>query len=109
MSVSKDRWKAKALFAGAVERDVVSRIGMAHDAARRIVPQDPLDAAIGIAIPLFIVTMASQNIPGFAVLKVNGYTPAPAPLFRLTGLFTMGASFFGGHAVNLSALTAAMT
>jgi benzoate membrane transport protein len=71
-------------------------------------PVFTLDAAIGIAIPLFIVTMASQNIPGFAVLKVNGYTPAPAPLFRLTGLFTMGASFFGGHAVNLSALTAAM-
>jgi benzoate membrane transport protein len=71
-------------------------------------PVFTLDAAIGIAVPLFIVTMASQNIPGFAVLKVNGYAPAPAPLFRLTGLFTMGASFFGGHAVNLSALTAAM-
>ena len=71
-------------------------------------PVFTLDAAIGIAIPLFIVTMASQNIPGFAVLKVNGYMPAPAPLFRLTGLFTMVASFFGGHAVNLSALTAAM-
>jgi benzoate membrane transport protein len=71
-------------------------------------PVFTLDAAIGIAIPLFIVTMASQNIPGFAVLKVNGYAPAPAPLFRLTGLFTMASSFFGGHAVNLSALTAAM-
>jgi benzoate membrane transport protein len=73
-----------------------------------VVPRFAIDAAIGIAVPLFIVTMASQNIPGFAVLKVNGYEPAPGPLFRLTGLFTMAASFFGGHAVNLSAITAAM-
>jgi len=73
-----------------------------------VMPVFALDAAIGIAIPLFIVTMASQNIPGLAVLKVNGYAPAPGPLFRLTGLGTMAASAIGGHAINLSALTAAL-
>ena len=73
-----------------------------------VMPVFALDAAIGIAIPLFIVTMASQNIPGLAVLKVNGYAPTPGPLFRLTGLGTMAASAIGGHAINLSALTAAL-
>jgi benzoate membrane transport protein len=73
-----------------------------------VMPIFALDAVVGIAIPLFIVTMASQNIPGFAVLKVNGYAPAAGPLFRLTGLGTMAASAIGGHAINLSALTAAL-
>ena len=42
-----------------------------------VAPAFPVPAAIGIALPLFIVTMASQNIPGMAVLNVNGYRPAP--------------------------------
>ncbi len=65
-------------------------------------------AVIGISLPLFLVTMASQNIPGIAVLNANGYHPAPAPLFRATGLLSLLAAPFGGHAVNLSAITAAM-
>lgn len=65
-------------------------------------------AAIGLALPLFLVTMASQNIPGMAVLSVNGYRPPPGPLFQATGLFTLVAAPFGGHAVNLAAITAAM-
>jgi len=65
-------------------------------------------AMIGIAIPLFIVTMASQNIPGMAVLNVNGYRPNALPLFRWTGLFTLLSAPFGGHAVNLAAITAAL-
>ncbi|MCY1512175.1 Inner membrane protein YdcO [compost metagenome] len=52
--------------------------------------------------------MASQNIPGIAVLKVNDYHPAPGPLFATTGLFSMLSAPFGGHAVNLAAITAAM-
>jgi benzoate membrane transport protein len=63
---------------------------------------------VGIALPLFIVTMASQNIPGIAVLKVNGYEPDPAPLFATTGVFSLLSAPFGGHAVNLAAITAAM-
>jgi benzoate membrane transport protein len=73
-----------------------------------VMPVFGLEAIVGIAIPLFIVTMASQNIPGIAVLKVYGYTPAPGPLFRLTGFLSLAATPLGGHAVNLSALTAAM-
>ncbi len=65
-------------------------------------------AVIGIAVPLFIVTMASQNIPGMAVLHVNGFRPEAAPLFRATGIASLLAAPFGSHAVNLAAITAAM-
>lgn len=73
-----------------------------------VVPTFTLPALISIALPLFIVTMASQNIPGIAVLKVNGYQPNPGPLFAATGFFSLLAAPFGGHAVNLAAITAAM-
>src|SRR5690606_2645960 len=67
-----------------------------------------LPAVIGVALPLFVVTMASQNIPGIAVLRANGYEPTPGPLFSWTGLFGLVAAPFGGHAVNLAAITAAL-
>lgn len=73
-----------------------------------VMPEFSLSAIIGVALPLFLVTMASQNIPGMAVLNVNGYRPAPGPLFTVTGLFTLAAAPFGGHAVNLAAITAAL-
>ena len=51
------------------------------------VPHFSVAALLGVALPLFIVTMASQNIPGIAVLHANGYRPAPGKLFWITGLF----------------------
>ncbi len=71
-------------------------------------PLFSLAGLVSIALPLFIVTMASQNIPGIAVLKVNQYDPKPGPLFAVTGLFSLLSTPFGGHAVNLAAITAAM-
>ena len=65
-------------------------------------------AIVGIGLPLFIVTMASQNIPGMAVLHVNGYRPSAGRLFTTTGVFSLLAAPFGGHAVNLAAITAAI-
>lgn len=73
-----------------------------------IVPHFSIAGIIGIALPLFIVTMASQNIPGIAVLNVNGYRPDPGQLFRTTGLYSLASAPFGGHAVNLAAITAAL-
>lgn len=73
-----------------------------------VMPEFHLQAIISMALPLFIVTMASQNIPGIAVLKVNNYDPQPGPLFATTGFFSLLATPFGGHAVNLAAITAAM-
>ncbi|MCJ7993552.1 benzoate/H(+) symporter BenE family transporter [Rhizobium cremeum] len=73
-----------------------------------VTPAFTLPSLISISLPLFIVTMASQNIPGIAVLKVNHYDPNPGPLFATTGLFSLLSAPFGGHAVNLAAITAAM-
>ncbi|MCM2398860.1 benzoate/H(+) symporter BenE family transporter [Rhizobium sp. S95] len=73
-----------------------------------VTPAFTLPSLISIALPLFIVTMASQNIPGIAVLKVNHYDPNPGPLFATTGFFSLLSAPFGGHAVNLAAITAAM-
>ncbi|MEP3047490.1 MAG: benzoate/H(+) symporter BenE family transporter [Roseibium sp.] len=73
-----------------------------------ISPNFTFEALISIALPLFIVTMASQNIPGVAVLRAFGYKPNSGPLFTLTGMFSLLSAPFGGHAVNLAAITAAM-
>ncbi|MFN9096652.1 MAG: benzoate/H(+) symporter BenE family transporter, partial [Alphaproteobacteria bacterium] len=73
-----------------------------------VTPVFSLTAITGLALPLFIVTMASQNIPGIAVLSANNYRPNPGPLFSTTGVFSLFAAPFGGHAVNLAAITAAM-
>ncbi len=73
-----------------------------------VAPTLSVTAVVGLALPLFLVTMASQNIPGLAVLAVNGYRPEAGPLFRMTGLFSLLAAPFGGHAVNLAAITAAL-
>ncbi|WP_339779225.1 benzoate/H(+) symporter BenE family transporter [uncultured Thalassospira sp.] len=73
-----------------------------------VVPEFTLAGLVGIALPLFIVTMASQNIPGTAVLRAHNYNTAPGPLFAATGIFSLLSAPFGGHAVNLAAITAAM-
>ncbi|WP_340117753.1 benzoate/H(+) symporter BenE family transporter [Pelagibius sp. 7325] len=73
-----------------------------------ITPVFSVGALVGVALPLFIVTMASQNIPGIAVLHANGYRPQPGPLFATTGVFSLLSAPFGGHAVNLAAITAAL-
>lgn len=71
-------------------------------------PTFTVAAIVGIAIPLFIVTMASQNIPGMGVLNANDYQPDSGKLFASAGAFSILSAPFGGHAVNLAAITAAM-
>jgi benzoate membrane transport protein len=73
-----------------------------------VTPTFSLSATISLALPLFIVTMASQNIPGLAVLTASGYRPNPSLLIGTTGFFSLLAAPFGGHAVNLAAITAAL-
>ena len=63
---------------------------------------------IGVGIPLFIVSMASQNVPGLAVLRANGYTTPASPLIGFTGLAGLILAPFGGFSFNLAAITAAM-
>jgi benzoate membrane transport protein len=66
-------------------------------------------ALIGLAVPLFLVTMAGQNVPGAAVLATFGYRPPFRGALVTTGLVSAAAAPFGGHAVNLAAITAALT
>lgn len=66
-------------------------------------PAFTVEAAVGLALPLFIVTMASQNIPGVAVLKSFGYTTPWRPSMLVTGAGTIAGAPFGGHAINLAA------
>jgi benzoate membrane transport protein len=63
---------------------------------------------IGVGIPLFVVTMASQNVPGLAVLRANGYTTPASPLIGWTGLTGLLLGPFGGFSFNLAAITAAI-
>jgi len=73
-----------------------------------IMPTFEIDALVSVGIPLFVVTMASQNVPGIAVLKANGYAPKAGPVISNTGFFSLIAAPFGAHAINLAAITAAL-
>ncbi len=61
-----------------------------------------------LGLPLFIVTMASQNVPGLAVLRANGFRPDIGPIFIATGVGSVASALFGGHLLNLAAVTAAL-
>ncbi|MBS7789553.1 benzoate/H(+) symporter BenE family transporter [Roseococcus sp. SDR] len=85
--------------------------GAGHWEAPRLVwvaPSFEWGAMVGIALPLFLVTMASQNLPGYAVLQANGYKPEMRPVFLATGGGSFLGAFFGGQLVNLAAITAAL-
>lgn len=71
-------------------------------------PHFDLRTLVGVGIPLFIVTMASQNVAGMAVLRSFGFNPPLRPLLVSTGAATVIGAPFGAHGVNLAALTAAL-
>ena len=65
-------------------------------------------AILSVAVPLFLVTLVSQNLPGLVVLRSAGYDPKPRPLLIGTGVAWLAAAPFGAHGVNLAAITAAI-
>jgi len=71
-------------------------------------PQFSLSAFMSLALPLFIVTMASQNLPGVAVMRATGYQLPVSRLITMTGLATLVLAPFGAFALNFSAITAAI-
>jgi benzoate membrane transport protein len=73
-----------------------------------VTPEFNMSIMIGVGLPLFVVTMASQNVPGIAVLRAHGYHVAASPLISWTGLMGVLLSPFGGYAYNLAAITAAV-
>ena len=73
-----------------------------------IAPQFSVQAIVGLAIPLYLVTMASQNLSGLAVLKADGYDPPPGPLIGVTGLGSILTAPLGASTTNLAAISAAI-
>ena len=73
-----------------------------------VLPTFDAASIFGIAIPLYLVTMASQNIPGIAIMKSFGYEVPFKPVMVSTGLAAILAGFFGGFSMNLAAITAAL-
>lgn len=80
----------------------------AFQAPEFTVPIFTFAGLVGIALPLYVVTMAGQNLPGAGVLRAHGYPAHPGLTLSLSGGATMLAAPFGGHACNYAAITAAM-
>jgi benzoate membrane transport protein len=73
-----------------------------------IAPEVDLATLIGLGVPIYLVTMASQNLPGFAVLRAAGYEPPVRPALLVTGALSTLTAFVGAHMVNMAAITAAI-
>jgi len=108
------RWAVPVAF-------VVALAGIALDLARDggldgpllphvelTVPTLTWSAVLSLAVPLYVVTMASQNVPGVAVMSSFGYVVPWRATMTVTGLGTVAGAVAGGHAVNLAAITAAL-
>lgn len=66
------------------------------------------DVLLGLGLPLYLVTMASQNLPGFATLRAAGYEPPVRPALITTGSLSAITGLFGAHTVSMAAITAAI-
>jgi benzoate membrane transport protein len=71
-------------------------------------PVFTLGATISIGIPLFVVAMTSQNMPGMAVLRADGYTVPASPLITVSGIASLLTAPFGSHGITLAAISAAI-
>ena len=71
-------------------------------------PEFHESALIGLGIPLYLVTMASQNLPGFATLRAAGYAPPVRPALITTGSLSAVSALFGAHPISMAAITAAI-
>lgn len=73
-----------------------------------VIPAWDVATLIGLGVPLYLVTMASQNLPGFAVLRASGYEPPTQAVLAVTGAASLGTAFLGAHTSNLAAISAAL-
>ena len=104
------RWATPAAIAAAL---VVTLLNLSHApdisiGFTLVAPHFDVQAVLGIAIPLWLVTMASQNVPGVAVLKTFGYETPWRPTLLTTGIGTIVGAFAGGHAICMAAISAAL-
>ena len=82
--------------------------GVAISSLVFIAPTFDAAVLIGLGVPLYLVTMASQNLPGFAVLKAAGYQVPSRSIIAVTGLASLATAPFGAHASNLAAISASI-
>ena len=73
-----------------------------------VAPTFSVSACIGVGLPIFIVTMASQNVTGVAIMKASGFKVPVSPLIGWSGLANLVLAPFGAFAINLAAITAAI-
>lgn len=71
-------------------------------------PSLSIAAIFSIGIPLFVIAMASQNMPGLAVLRAEGYQVPASPLISVTGIASVLLAPFGSHGIHLAAITMAI-
>lgn len=108
------RWSAPAAFALALALVVGVAIGDGSGVSLQApslsftAPTFAWPATVGLGLPLYVVTMAAQNVPGVAVLAAAGYRVPWRPALLLTGAGTVAGAAAGAHAVNLAAITAAL-
>lgn len=110
------RWAVPLAFVAATVVVVIGVVtsGRTVDAALLVpqlewtMPAFTVGAIVGVALPLFIVTMASQNVPGVAIMRSFGYEVPWRPSMLVTGLGTAVGAAAGGHAINLAAISAAL-
>jgi len=71
-------------------------------------PEFAPQVLIGLGLPIYVVTMASQNLPGFAVMRAAGFQPPVNRVLAVTGGISGVAALFGAHPINMAAITAAI-
>lgn len=86
----------------------LTSLRLAAPALEAVTPAFRLSVVLGLGLPLYLVTMASQNLPGFATLRAAGYEPPVQAALTTTGLISTVTAFFGAHTVSMAAITAAI-
>ena len=94
-----------AAFKGLIQAEALS-VGLTKPVL--LTPTFSWSVIVGVALPLFVVTMASQNVPGAAVIRASGYQTPVSPLITWTGTASLVLAPFGAHGLNLAAITAAI-
>jgi benzoate membrane transport protein len=108
------RWAvigALAVAAIGVTIDPAAGAGPAHLLPQLtwVTPAFDLGTLVGLGLPLFVVTMVSQNVAGISVLRAHGYTAPLRSVLTTTGAASVAGAPFGAHGINLAAITAALT
>lgn len=88
--------------------DMSSALSVQFSSVEFVRPEFNLSAITTVAIPLFIISMLSQNLPGLAIMQGHGYKAPTQPVLKSTGLVNVLSAPFGGFTCNLAAITAAI-